>query len=246
MATREDFDKFWGRAEKAVPGMLDLGVGLYGRNAGAREANAKVNAAQGPVYQAATAGATGMLGRSMDPRAAAKERLDAEMGLLTGADEASETDLMRKLHARGMLGMGQYNPGVEGINPSGTAMNPQLAAYYAARNARNAKMASDSLDKGENAVTANINRANTLQGTADSAYRSGMTGQDARGSSALRNMEMLKKGVGVLKDSGMLGMGTDWLKKQMGGMFGPAGIGGDLAGMSGFDGFDLNDLKLDW
>ena len=35
---------------------------------------------------------------------------------------------MRSLYAKGMLGVATYNPGVPGVTPNGTPMNPQLAA----------------------------------------------------------------------------------------------------------------------
>lgn len=216
------YDDFWGRLNKAGPGLLDLGVGLYGRTAGAKEANAKVDAAQGPLYQQAMGGAQQMLGRTMDPRAAAKERLDMEMGLLKDSDAASEADFMRKLYARGMLDMSTFDT-------KGGAMNPHVYAYQKALADRNAKMASESLDKGENAVTANIQRAGQLQGTAGNTQNTGMIAQRARGSDTLRNMELLKKGAGILKDTGMLQMGTDWLKRQFG-----SGDALDLGGYGDF------------
>lgn len=204
------FDQFWDRAKRYAPGMLDLGIGAYGALAGGKEANRKVDAAQGPLYQTANAQAQQFLGRSTDPRAAARERLNMEMGLLRDEDAQSEAKFRSGLQARGMLDTTSYD--VEG-----KAMDPKLYAFMKAREMRNARMASDALDKGEAGVTANINRAGALQGTANNAQNTGLRGQNARGSNTARNLEFLKSGVGILKDTGMLNTGLDWLRNQFGG-----------------------------
>lgn len=211
---------FWRRAEKGVPGMFDLGAGLYGMNAGQKEGQQRLNAAQDPLYrQASTAsGAALTAAGNMDPRAAAAERFNAQSGLLAGKDSADEASLMRMLHAKGMLGAASFNPGVEGVNPTGTPMNPQMAAFYAARGGRDARMAADSLDFGDNQVDRMLKRSGMLGDQAANRQRSGIAAQGMIPSRTAANVNLLKgvgdvmKNTGVLKDvGGLFGKGYDWL-----------------------------------
>ena len=226
--TRADTD-FWRRMG---PGMFDLGTGLYSRNQASREAAGRLRTAQGPLYDANTAGAQRALAQagSMDPRAAATERFNAQQGLLAGKDAADEDQLMRMLYSRGMLGAASFNPGVEGITPNGTAMNPHVAAFHAARNARNAKMAADSLDAGEAQLDRQINRAGTLQGNAARAQQAGIQADNRLPSRSAGNAEMLKNVGTILKDTGMLNVGMDWLRNAF----------------SDFDPGFYTDMDLDW
>ena len=233
---RTDSD-FWRRMG---PGLFDLGTGIYSRNQASREADSRLRDARGPLYDANTAGAQRALAQadSMDPKAAAAERFNAQQGLLAGPDAASEDQLMRMLYSRGLLGVSNYNPGVEGIAPGGPAMNPHVAAFYAARNARNSKMAADSLDAGEAQLDRQINRAGMLQGNAARAQQTGIQANGMRPSRAAGNAEMLRGIGGILKDTdllrrlpGMIGSGVDWLRNLGGG-----GI------EQGF----FTDMDLDW
>jgi hypothetical protein len=216
MATTDDF---WGRMKGGAGGMFDLGAGLYGRSAGAKEASSRLRASQGPLYDTQMAGANQALNVAggMDPRALGQERYDATQGLLAGSDAKNEADLMRMLQAKGMLGAATFNPGVEGITPNGTAMNPKLAAYYAAKNARDAKMAAGALDQGDAMLDRQINRAGALQGQAANTQRAGMVAQDSQPSKSAATMQLLKGIGGVAKDTGLFGMGADWLKRTFGG-----------------------------
>jgi hypothetical protein len=200
-----EFEKFWSQ-----PGMLGdagkFGLGVYGALAGNREANAKVDAAQGPLYQASMDTAQGMLGRAnVDPAVAAQQRLSQELGLLRDDDASSEASFTRTMQKRGLLGVNTYDT-------NGKAIDPKLYAFLKAREMRNAKMASDSLDKGEAAITANVNRANTAQGVAGNTQRVGMAGQNARPSNVNRNMQLAKSGFDLAKNSGMLTSAQGWLK----------------------------------
>src|SRR5688572_25188996 len=102
------WDRFWANPN-TLPGMLELGAGAYGAFGGRNEANKKVDAAQGPLYQAATAQAQGMLSRSTDPSVQAKQRFNSELGLLRDEDAASEAALMRNLQKRGMIDVATYD-----------------------------------------------------------------------------------------------------------------------------------------
>ena len=217
---------FWRRMGKAAPGLFDLGVGLYGMSAGNKEAKQRLATAQGPLYQQAM-GASGQAltaAGSMDPKAAAAERYNAAQGLLAGQDAASEQQMMRMLQAKGMLGAANYNPGVEGIAPSNVAMNPQMAAFYAARNARNGRMAYDALNEGESQTDRMLARSGALQRQAAGTQEAGLRGQGTIPSRSKQTVELLKgaggllmKNPDVLKDiGGMLGRGFDWLGNTTG------------------------------
>lgn len=212
-----DFQDFWAdprNRNETYGGMFDLGVGLYGMRQSRREAEDKLRRAQGPLYNEFMQGAGTALGRagSMDPKAAAAERFAAQRGLLSGVDAKSEADLMQMLAGKGLLGLSTYNPGVEGIAPSGTAMNPQMAAFYAARNARDARMSADALDAGEGQIDRMLNRAGLLQRGATGLQESGLRAQDTQPSRTLQNLALLKGTSGLLKDTGLFGTGVDWLK----------------------------------
>lgn len=211
-------------------GMFDLGTGLYGMNAGQKEARQRVAAAQGPLYQSQTAGAQTALNRAgaIDPRAAGAEWLQGQQGLLAGKDAADEQAILRRLHATGMLGSAVYNPGVAGINPTGAAMNPQLAAYYAARGGRDAKMAAEAMDRGEGQIDRMINRSGMLSTQAANTQNSGLRAQAAIPSRAAANTNLLRGVGGVLKQPGVLtelgglfGRGMDWLGNTTGLWGGP-------------------------
>lgn len=209
------FDEFWNRIDKGAlgEGLFNIGTGVYGRNAGNKEAAGKLRTAQGPLYDQNMALSGSVLSRAggFDPKAAAKERFDTQRGLLAGTDAADEQGLMRMLQSKGLLGLSNFNPGVEGIDPSETAMNPHMAAFYAARNARDRKMSADSMELGEAQLDRQINRAGTLQRNAANTQNAGITAQMTQPSRSAQNMEILKNVGGVLKNSGLFKGGVDWL-----------------------------------
>jgi hypothetical protein len=214
------YDDFWGRMKQAGPGLIDLGLGLYGRNAANSEMDQRRQRVEGGLFKQANdlAGSQLARGGNFDPRAAGQERFNAAQGMLRGVDEKALADLMRYQHGKGTSGLATYNPGVEGITPNGTAMNPQLAAYYAGKGARDSKMAYDALGQGEAQLDSILKRAGMLQGAAGNAQSTGMRGEALRPSRAMQNMELLKKGAGLLGNEkvfgqgGLFGKGIDWLK----------------------------------
>jgi hypothetical protein len=212
---------FWRRASKAAPGLFDLGIGAYGMSAGQKEAEQRLQGARGPAYDQAMNASAEALTRAgnMDPNAAAAERYKAQTGLMAGKDAADETQLMRMLQSRGLLGAANYNPGVEGIAPSGTPMNPQLAAFYAARGGRDAKIAADSLDAGDQRVNMMLQRSGMLANQAANQQRSGLAAASTQPSRVAGTVNLLKGASGILKDlggvsgaKGLLGQGFDWLR----------------------------------
>jgi hypothetical protein len=220
MATQQpqsSFGSFW---NKAGPGLFDFGIGMYGRGAGQKEAAANLNAARGPLYDQAMAASGQALSAagSMDPNVAAAEHLRKQQGLLAGKDLADEDQVMRMLHARGMLGAATYNPGVEGVTPNGMPMNPQLAAFYAGRGARDARMAADSMDRGEAQIDRMVNRSGMLQRQATDRQTSGLEAARSQPSRSAANMNLLKGASSILKDTGIL-KGDTSILKDIGGMF---------------------------
>lgn len=212
-----NWDDFWGRA---APGMFDLGVGLYGTSAGSKEASNRLRTAQGPLYDAQMGAAQTALAQAgnMDPQAFAQQRFNQNTALLAGKDAADEQDLLRYLRARGRLGAASFNPGVEGITPNGTPMNPQLAAFYAARNARDAKLAVDSYDQGQAQIDNYLKRSGMLGQGAAATQASGMAARGQLPSRSKANVALLKGAGSILKDTGMLKSAGDWLKGAAGGL----------------------------
>ena len=194
------FDEFWGRAG---PGLLDFGMGAYNKRAAQKEAERRLAASRGPVYNQSTDMASKLLGEvgMLDADALAGDRFAAQEALLAGPQAKDEADLMRMLYSKGMLGVSNFNPGVEGITPNGTAMNPHMAAFYAARNADRAKRATGALDEGQKFATGMVDRAGALQRIGGNAQDTGFRGDDRIPSKSAANAEILK-GIGgmLLKD----------------------------------------------
>lgn len=194
------YDDFWGRAG---PGLLDFGIGMYNKRAAQKEAERRLAASRGPVYDQSTDAASKLLGEfgMLDADALAGDRFAAQEALLAGPQAKDEADLMRMLRAKGMLGVSNFNPGVEGITPDGTAMNPHMAAFYAARNADRSKRALGSLDEGQKFADGMVNRAGALQRVGGNAQQTGFQADNRIPSKSSANAEILK-GVGgmLMKD----------------------------------------------
>jgi hypothetical protein len=225
-----DFNQFW---NTAGPGLLNLGVGLYNKNAAQKEAAGRLALAQGPLYGQAMGGAQATLGEAgnFNPDALATDRFNAGQALVAPVQQKQLADLQRMLYAKGMLGAANYNPGVEGITPNGTAMNPQLAAFYAAQNADQAKRAQAALGEGQTYANNLVSRAGNLQTIAGNAQGTGIAAQNTQPSGATSNGLLLKGVTDILtKNPGLFKTGIDWL----GGLFGGGGndtmLGGYNAG----------------
>ncbi|MDO8534246.1 MAG: hypothetical protein Q7S17_05835 [Xanthobacteraceae bacterium] len=227
------YDEFWG---KAGSGMLDLGVGLYNKNAAQKAAAQRLALAQGPLYQQAMGGAGATLGEAggFNPDALAANRFNAGEALLKPGQDAQMADLQRMLYAKGMLGSATY----QGVTPGGPPMNPQMAAFFNAQNADRAKRAQASLGEGQDYANNLVNRAGGLQRIASGTQGTGITAQNTQPSGAAGNAQlwqgvagMFAKNPGMLKDiwnwgSGLFsggggGGGMDWFGG--GGDFGDAG-----------------------
>lgn len=208
----------WGMAKTAAPGLFDLISGGVTSRMGQNEAANRLRTAQGPLYGQSMDAAQAALGQagSMDPNAFAKQRFDAQQGMLAGKDAADMQSLQRILQAQGQGGLAAFNPGVDGINPNGQAMNPQMAAFLAAKNARDSKMSADSLDAGQAQIDRLVNRSGMLQKNAAATQGAGITAQGTQPSKSAAMLKMLGGAGDIMKKSGMFGTGMDWLKKTIG------------------------------
>jgi hypothetical protein len=228
------YDDFWGRAG---PGLLDFGMGAYNKRAAQKEAQRRLAASRGPVYDQSTDAASKLLGEfgMLDADALAGDRFAAQEGLLAGPQAKDEADLMRMLHAKGMLGVSNFNPGVEGITPDGTAMNPHMAAFYAARNADRSKRALGSLDEGQKFASGMVDRAGALQRVGGNAQETGFRADDRIPSKSAANAGMLKGAIDIFRQNPGI------LKDIWGGVSGLFGGGG-----YGFGGFANPDEFSIW
>lgn len=222
MADTTTYDNFW---SKAGPGLLDFGLGLYNKRQAQNEAAQRLQAARGPLYDRTTQAASGMLSQAgdFDPQKFATDRFNAGEALVAPVQEKQLNDLMSTLRARGQLGISTYNPGVAGITPNGTSMNPQLAAFFAAQGADRSRRAYDSLDQGQNYLDNLVKRTGMLNTQATNLQSTGIQAQNTQPSRAAATGEILKGAAGVLKNAGavkdifsalpgMISGGANWLK----------------------------------
>jgi hypothetical protein len=129
---------------------------------------------------------------------------------------------MRSLYAKGMLGISNYNPGVEGITPNGTAMNPQMAAFFAAQNAQRSKDAYGAMGQGPGLSQQSHQAVRHAVGAGEPSAELRHHAQQVAGPAprAASNLQLVKgvgdilKNTGVLqKIPGMIGSGIDWLSQ---------------------------------
>ena len=217
-----DNGSFW---EKAGPGLLDFGVGMYSRNSAMKEAEERLRRARGPLYDQQMAAAGGMLNQAagFDPQAAASDRFAKQQALMKPVQDKALEDYMRSLYAKGQLGAATYEQGLEGgTTGAGMLANPQLASFFAAQNAQRSKDAYAALDQGQSYLDKLLSRSGMIQGNAASLQRSGLEAMRTQPSRATATHQLLKGGLGLLKDTGvmndlfkpggMIGQGMDWLK----------------------------------
>lgn len=229
----------WGSTDpnKLFSGMLSTGADLWGASAQRSADEKRLAAARGPVYQQAQQGALGEMAAAGN---VTPDSIYAQNQALVAPTQAKQTaDMQRQLYAKGLLGVANYNPGVEGIQ-AGTKMNPHMAAMFAGQNAANAKLAAGATDQASALRTAAVGRASTLQGVGANQQTSGLapyqrgSGVSSAGKSMLPGMI---SGIGgLLKDSGALkGIGS-WI----------AGLGNtaQTAGADMFNPYDYSSPSL--
>jgi hypothetical protein len=93
------------------------------------------------------------------------------------------------------------------------AVNPQMAAFYAARNARNSKAAYDALNEGEAQIDRQVSRAGALQGQATNYQNSQINARKAINppSKTGQTMNILTGATKIAKDLGLFESAGNWL-----------------------------------
>jgi hypothetical protein len=245
MTTMDD-GQFWKRMDAGMPGMIGAGLGIWSGNQLAKGNAELLNRAQSPLYKQSMAASGQALANAgnMDPKAAAQERFNAQQQLLAGQDTADENALFRRLNAMGMLGAASHESA--SLNPAagGGPINPQMAAFYAARNQRNAQSAYDSLREGEGMIDNQLRRSGMLASQAGGLQNSGLAAQRTQVNPGAKNASLAKAGYNMLKDTGLL--------KDAGGMLrSGASWLGDLFNSGSSNAFDMgalagDDYRWDW
>jgi hypothetical protein len=200
-------------------GLLQTGVGVLAGKESEKAMLERLKAARGPLYDQEIGLASKSLGLAggMDPKAMAAERFAAQQGLVAPSNEADEQALMRKLQAKGMLGVASHQAVPGTAATPGVAMNPHMAALYAAQAGAKNKAAYDSLGEGEKYLDQLLNRSSKLQAGADDRAR------------AIYNITPPKQSTSsrLLQGAGSLLSNPDIIK-SLGGMFSGL-IGGKTA-----------------
>ena len=213
---------FW---DTLGPGLLKVGGELFLQNRANKENDSLLRRAQGPLYDQmnAQAGKSLALADSMDPKAMAAERFNAQQGLLAPGQEADRLKLMRELQAKGLLGVASHQPVPGTVATPGVAMNPHMAALFAAQEGARARSAYDSLREGEGYLTDLLRRSGMLQGQAQNARATGLATTPRRPSTAgilgrgamdaLKDKQTRDAIFGYAKQvPGMISGALDWLR----------------------------------
>lgn len=227
---------------KAGPGLFETGLGLYIGNLEKDRAAKQLRKAQGPLFDQSQrlAGQSLTRAEGMDPKTMAAERFAAQQDLLAPGREADLQSLMRRLQKQGMLGAASYAPVPGTVQQPGVAMNPQLAALFAAQEGAKAKSAYDSLGEGEKYLDQLITRGGTLQRSAEQARSAGVNPNvQSLMPSKPSTKETLLRGAGrAIMDPKVRGSVFDLLK-QGAGMFGGGSSPVIPAYDYSFDGWDF-------
>lgn len=215
---------FW---ETMGPGLFETGLGLYTGKLEKDRAEKQLRRAQGPVFDQSQrlAGQTLSRAEGMDPKTMAAERFAAQQELLAPGNELAKQKLMRELQARGMLGAASFAPVPGTVAQPGVAMNPQLAALFAAQEGAKAKSAFDSLAEGEQQLDRLVNRGGALSRSAEASRAAGAAPavQNLMKSRPSIQETLLRGFGGAMKDKGTRDVIFGGLKKIPGlfsGMFG--------------------------
>jgi len=208
----------WGQIGQ---GLLRTGGNFWLQAQKRKQAEDELRRAQGPLYgqQQKLAGQSLALASGMDPRAMADERFKAQQALLAPGNAAAEQELMRRLQAQGLLGLSSFAPVPGTVQTPGVAMNPHLAALYAAQEGARSKSAYDALREGEGYLDRLVGRTGTLQGQANAAQQAGMFARAGMPQKPSIGQTLVSGGLKLLQDpktvktiGGLLGSAGDWLR----------------------------------
>lgn len=219
-----NYDSFW---SAAIPGMLNIGTGLYTSNLAMDEAKKRLAAAQGPLFNQANNAASGMLSAAtggFDPQAFATQRFNAQQALVQPKNDADVANMMTALRAKGQLGLGVTNPGIEGYTPTpGVTVNPMMAALFAGQSAGRNQAAYNSMGEGQRYIDSLLNRSGMLSRQAQQVQQTGLTANAQVPSRAAQVKQLLSGGLDVLKNTGitkkipgLFGDAYDWLGNTTG------------------------------
>jgi len=226
-------------------GLLNTGAGLFASSQEMKAREDALRKAQSPLYDQATAlaGSQLSLAGGFDPSKAAAEQYGKYRDVTAAGKEQDQNALMRKLHAKGLLGVASFDPVAGTKATPGVAMNPHMAALYASQAGADQKAAFDALEAGDRRLTNIVSRAANTAGIGQDSRASNLNAMIATRTGVkpsiggqivgalLKDPKMLSSGVG------MLGSGLDWLKNQFGGGGGSPAAGGwgGFGNMGGVD-----------
>lgn len=190
---------FW---DNIGPGLIQTGGNYAINRMGSKDAEDRMRRAQGPLYdqQQRLAGQALNLAQGMDPNAMAADRFKQQQALVAPGNEADLQSLMRQLQAKGMLDVASYGPVAGTVSQPGVAMNPQMAALFAAQAGAREKASFDSLREGQDYLDQTLNRAGMLQRQSQGARASGQQAMLQVPPKPSLGQDILRGGMGILKD----------------------------------------------
>lgn len=190
---------FW---DEIGPGLLQTGGNIYLRNRASKEAESRLRRAQGPLYdqQQRLAGESLNLAGGMDPTAMAADRFAKQQALVEPGNQADLLALQRQLQAKGMLDSASFAPVAGTVSTPGVAMNPQLAALFAAQQGAKERASYNSLREGNDYLDQLLNRSGMLQRQAQGAQATGQQALNQIPAKPSITEQIVKGGVNILKD----------------------------------------------
>jgi len=198
MATKEP--SFW---DSIGPGLIQTGGNIFLDRAAAKRKEDLLRRAQGPLYdqQQAQAGQALTAAGNLDPNAMAAQRFKQQQELVAPGNEAEKLALFRQLQAKGMLDSASFAPVAGTASTPGVAMNPQMAALFAAQAGAKNQAAYQSMGEGQQYLNDTLQRAGMLQNQANSNRASGINAMTAAQiNKPTLTEQLLKGGMNILKD----------------------------------------------
>lgn len=214
--------------ENMGAGLLSTGVGLFSANAAKKQEAERMRQAQGPLFNPMNqAAGTALTQAGMNPDQAAAQRFQAGEDVLQPMQAKQQQDLIRMLQAKGMLGVSNFQgAGVDPVTGQqqtwqptpGQAMNPHMAAFFAAQAGDKAKRLAASQEQGQQWQQNAATRAANLGGAATGQRQGGLNAAaTARQAPATGLAGILGQAGPLMQGSGLFGAAGGWLKKLLGG-----------------------------
>ena len=146
------------------PGLFAAGTGALQQREAARASSRRageLGAAAAPYSQAAQQQL--QMGLTRDPQQMAQERFTQQQALLAPGYQQQEQDLLRRLQATGQGGIASFGAVAGTQQTPGQAINPQLAALYAAQAGEKAKSAYGAQAEADTQIENLLRRSGMLQ-----------------------------------------------------------------------------------